>query len=134
MKIVEISKFEKRKATWRGTQPYTMAFCYPKKGPVLVKGMAEDVEKYVRKILGPCHYRVVYFGPLRSKKGSGMWQFNVSGCFLSKRKHPVTEHERWELLMYKKDGALDDSKVFKHVWLRKVPMRYMKELDEFNKE
>ena len=61
MKVIELSKFKRSKASFFGTQPYTMCFCYPKSGPVIVKGMAGEVEKYVDNRLGPCHYRYVYF-------------------------------------------------------------------------
>jgi len=123
MKVIELSKFEKRRAGWGGSQPYAMAFCYPKSGPILVKGMCEEVEEYVKKKVGPCHYRMSLF---QNKASRGYWMFNIEGCFLHKKKHPITDHERYELSMYNNDYT-----VFKECFLRKVPMRYLKELDEF---
>ncbi len=124
MKVIELSKFEKRRADWGGSQPYTMAFCYPKSGPILIKGMGEEVEEYVKRKVGPCHYRLTFF---HNKESRGLWLFNIPHCFLHKKKYPTTGgHERFELSMFNNDNTL-----FKEYFLRKVPMRYLKELDEF---
>jgi len=121
MKVIELSKFKRSKASFFGTQPYTMCFCYPKSGPVIVKGMAGEVEKYVDNRLGPCHYRYVYF---KDGKSRGGWKVNRPGIYLSLNKHK-NGHERFRLILFDREG-----KVIKERWMRRVPNRYIKDLDE----
>lgn len=112
-------KFKKRKAPWGGSQPFTIAFCYPKSGPVMIKGMNKEVENYVKTKVSPCHYRIALF---HNKESRGYWRFNVEKCFLNKEKYK-NKHERYQLSIFNKDQK-------KEVWLRKVPQHYLKELDE----
>ena len=118
MKVVELSKFEKRKASWSGSQPFSMAFCYPKSGPILIKGMSEEVYNYIDKKVGPCHYRMVHFG---FGDNRGFWRFNVKNIYLHLQKQR-NDHQRYELTMYK------NHKEIKKI-IRKVPLKYIKEID-----
>jgi hypothetical protein len=55
-------------------QPFTMAFCYPKVGPVLIKGALEEVEAYrLEHFSGLYHYRLCHW---RKGKTRGSWRIN----------------------------------------------------------
>jgi hypothetical protein len=52
-------------------EPFTIAFCYPKSGPVLVKGSLSSVKGYLlENIKGIYHYRLSHW---RKGKKRGKW-------------------------------------------------------------
>jgi hypothetical protein len=120
MKVIELSKFEKRKSLYGGSQPFTMTFCYPKSGPVVVKGMRGEVDKYVNTKISPCHY---FRSNWMKGKSRGYWHFNVKNAFLHLSKYK-DKHQRYELTIFGEDDKLLINK-----WLRRVPQHYLKELD-----
>lgn len=119
MKVIELSRFEKREAKWRGSQPFTMCFCYPKSGPVIVKGMKEEVIKYVENKIGPCHYRYTYF---KDGKPRGAWSTNIHGVYISSV-HNKKGRQRYCLYFFK------NHKLVKKYIIRRIPLKYLKEFD-----
>ncbi len=119
MKTIELSKFEYRSAKWGGSQPFTMCFCYPKSGPVVIKGMAEEVKKYINTKLSPCHYRIVFF-----KEGvtRGYWGSNIDGVYISIREYK-NGHQRYNLSIF------NGQKLVLEKFMRRIPLRYLKEFD-----
>ena len=120
MKTVILSEYEKRKGKWGGTQPYTIAFCYPRGGLVTVKGMCEEVEKYIENKLGVCHYRITYW---MNGKSRGMWRVNRKDSFLHLTNNNKTKHQRYNLIIFSKGKVIVDK------WMRSLPKHFMRELE-----
>lgn len=58
------------------TEPFTMAFCFPRSGPVLVKGALDEVMEYMEKNLeGVYHYRISHW---RKGQKRGKWHVQSS--------------------------------------------------------
>lgn len=123
MKVIDLGNFKTTRDKYGSTQPYAMAYCYPKTGPVLVKGMFEAVEKHVEQHIDKCHYFVRLIGPTRSKN-SGLWRFNVRGLYHSKGKDERNGRERHVITIF--NSATEKPTI---LYLRKMPNHYMKELE-----
>lgn len=53
------------------SQPFTMAFCYPRSGPILIKGALDIVLEYMKEnLIGIYHYRLSHW---RRGRKRGRW-------------------------------------------------------------
>ena len=120
MKVIELSGFKRAKFLWGGSQPYTLAFCYPKEGPLLIKGMGEEVEKYVKNKVGTCHFRITYW---MEGKSRGYWRINRSDAYIHLTNDNKDKHQRYHLVIY------SDKRVIVDKWMRRVPEHFMRELE-----
>ena len=103
--------------------PYIFAFCFPKSGPVLVKGNGiernyrDSIHEYINK-LGPCHYIYVYYGSIREGgKTLGSWYTNVKGYHFRE----IRNSKGRKVYKFKTPNG---DKI-----MRKIPLRYLKEFD-----
>jgi len=117
MKTIELSRFEKTKSSrFGGTQAFVIYFVYPKNGEaVVVKGMSEEVEKYVKEHYPIAFYRYTMW---RNGFGRGYWRFTDRYRFISH------EGRRLRVTIYHKNGDL--KRVFT---LRRIPHKWIPEFD-----
>ena len=54
-------------------QPFTIAFAFPKEGPLVIKGMEDKVEEYIHNKLSVCHYKLTQWN---NGKTNEVWQIN----------------------------------------------------------
>jgi len=133
-----------------GSNPFTIAFCYPKKGQsFIVKGGLIDVRKYLTNLTIPCIVHLTYF-----KHGRSRTQITVYGLKPSIRCHfgllawpkenkiysdmdvnykevlhitkKVRNVARRTLMVYRETNGLIFEKKLRH-----IPRCWMKELDQF---
>jgi hypothetical protein len=113
----------------RDSDPYTIAFCYPKSGPVLVRGGKSRVEKYISdEIQGVFHYRISQFVDGQS---TGVWKTNVPELLFFRRYPYVDRHgvsKPREQLLYRDAGnRLQLISTFK-----RPPHSYIVEFDKYD--
>ncbi len=118
MKTIELSKFEKTRRKYGGTQPFVIYFVYPKDGePVVVKGMYDAVEKYVKQTFPLALYRWTMWVDGGSRGG---WSFTCEGRYIHRK------GRRHELSVY------DGNKLVRKLSFRRVPRKWIPEFDLSN--
>jgi len=117
MQELVLEQYSKRRDTY-GSIPWAMAFCYPKTGPICIKGLTDVVHEAV-KGLGPCHYRMTWWQEGVSR---GIWLINHPKMTLTRNVENGRDIHR--LTKFDATGCLWIKK------LRRVPGHYLVEFDE----
>ncbi len=116
-RIVDLERFQPcTSSPYGGSQGLILAFCYPEEGPILVRGMFVKVNNYIGTKVGPCHYN---FARVNEGCISSNWFTNVHHTYLGKKKR-ADGRKVFELSDYR-------GKEKKKVFLRKIPLRFLKE-------
>ena len=105
-------------------EPFTMAFCYPKAGPVLVKGARNSVQEYIHtQLAGIFHYRLAHW-----RKGAkrGSWFIKKPGEMHLSLKEVQSGREKVYELQFKQFGAIITVAEFE-----KIPHEYIPDFDLF---
>jgi hypothetical protein len=53
---------------------FTIAFAFPKEGPLVVKGSLKEVQDYIWKSVSVCHYKITYWD--KDRKVNECWYVN----------------------------------------------------------
>lgn len=79
--------------------PYTIAFAFPRAGPIVVKGSLKEVQDYIWNELTICHYKITYWDNRR--KINENWYINNNDWNIvyelydsGKKRYIVTLEER----------------------------------------
>ena len=124
-KVIELEKFKSgTKFKYGGSQAFVMAFCYPESGPILVKGMFEKVDTFLKTKLGPCHYNYAIFQDGKPRY-SNYWLTNVSHTFIRNEKRADGRK------VFKLSDFRESPRQLQQ--FRKVPLRFLKEFKNIEK-
>lgn len=131
MKKLQVKReFEYNKiGSWSEGNPYTIAFCYPKKSPpFIVKGGLVNVRIYVeREALTESmivHYTLFWHKKTRTTFSIYLAK-NFISAYLFERINEKNKKQRYELKISNSCG------LFTLKWFKRPPRRWIKELNPF---
>ena len=99
------------------TEPFTMSFCFPKSGPVLVKGALDKVIEYMENNLeGVYHYRLSHW---RKGQKRGKWYVMSSEekLFFKEEKKGKSKSYTLTFQQFGKDITVETFKTIPHNYI-----------------
>ena len=105
------------------TKPFTMAFAFPRSGPILIKGALNEVLEYMEKNLeGVYHYRISHW---RKGQKRGKWYVMSSNENLFFREEKKGKSKSY-ILVFKQFGKDITVETFNN-----IPHEYISNFDDF---
>lgn len=113
-KEIELSKYRKTGRRFSDSDPYTIAFVYPKDAPpYVVKGMCDEVKEYIQVYSPVAFYRYTYWFNGKSRGG---WKFTMPLIYVWQK------NKRFEVTDYRSGKGRIMS-------FRRMPHRWIPEFD-----
>jgi hypothetical protein len=105
---------------------FSIAFCYPISGPIVVKGHKNVVLQYINKSLPICHFNIIQYHEIRNSDG---FRKKIKGEWLVNRKG-------WDIKYFRSRNK----KIYRLVKgpiliasFKRVPKRFIKEFELYDK-